>query len=165
MTSDQLSMFGAEESPARTQQKGLSFTLSKTINAPAQKVYDQWLIPVFVGDWMFGPKLRNEIIVSLENEVRKGGTFAYTVNRREEVILFSGKYLELDIPHRLRFSWCSSQTPKCENQMTVSFLQEGDRTRVKLTLRLDPQLNDSRESIKQEWAARCNALAEKFSKK
>ena len=75
MAAEQLSMLEDDPQLPPGKLKASSISLSKTIDAPAQEVYDQWLIPVFVGDWMFG----RHSIVRLENKVRKGGEFTYVV--------------------------------------------------------------------------------------
>ena len=55
MATGQLSMFGAGENLKTKGGKAVSFNLSKSINGSQQSVFDHWLIPVFVGEWMFGP--------------------------------------------------------------------------------------------------------------
>ena len=75
MTTDQLSMFeddSAEASKPAPKFKTFSVSLSRTIVSPAEKIFDRWLIPTFVGNWMFGEHLGNEKVVDLQNEVRPG---------------------------------------------------------------------------------------------
>ena len=69
MSADQLSMFGSEEVLKTKGGKAISFNLNKTINGPQQAVFDHWLIPVFVGEWMFGPKVQAEKVLELKNTV------------------------------------------------------------------------------------------------
>ncbi len=157
-------MFEGGNATKLSRGKAVSISLSKSINASAQKVCDHWLIPVFVGEWMFGAHVKQEKIVQLKNEVRKGGSFSFTVNQRGTDIQHSGSYLELDIPNRLVFSWTSSTHPGCESQITVQFLQEKEKTKLKITIKLDAELGNFRDEIKREWTVRCNALAEKFEK-
>ena len=95
MAAEQLSMLEDDPQLPPGKLKASSISLSKTINAPAQQVYDQWLIPVFVGDWMFGC----HSIVKLENKVRKGGEFTYVVKSRNQEISYSGTYELLDMPY------------------------------------------------------------------
>ena len=89
MATDQLSMFGAEEILKTKGGKAVSFNLSKSINGPQQSVFDHWLIPVFVGEWMFGPKIQAEEIITLNNVVRKNGSFEYAVNRGGKKVVSS----------------------------------------------------------------------------
>ena len=110
MATDQLSMFGAEEILKTKGGKAVSFNLSKSINGPQQSVFDHWLIPVFVGEWMFGPKIQAEEIITLNNVVRKNGSFEYAVNRGGKKVVSSGEFVELDIPNRITLTW--RETPE-----------------------------------------------------
>ena len=47
MASDQISMFGEVPPTPAAKEKPASFTITKTFQANTQKVFDQWLIPVF----------------------------------------------------------------------------------------------------------------------
>jgi uncharacterized protein YndB with AHSA1/START domain len=38
-----------------------------------ERVFDAWLDPVWIGRFMFGAHLRDEQVVSLENDPRVGG--------------------------------------------------------------------------------------------
>ena len=117
MAARQLSMLEDDPQLPAGKLKASSISLSKTINAPAQQVYDQWLIPVFVGDWMFGC----HSIVKLENKVRKGGEFTYVVKSRNQEISYSGTYELLDMPGTLRFSWVENAHPKAISRVVVKF--------------------------------------------
>ena len=160
MAAQQLSMLEDDPQLPAGKLKASSISLSKTINAPTQEVYDQWLIPVFVGDWMFG----RHSIVKLENKVRKGGEFAYVVKSGNQEISYRGTYELLDIPHILIFSWVENVHPKAVSRVVVKFQEEHGKTRIRLTIKLDPKLHTLKETIKEQWSDRCTALAEKFNK-
>lgn len=162
MASDQLSMFEESPAPIVRVAKPSSFNLTRTINAANQTVFDHWLIPVFVGTWMVGPQVQKEKVINLENRVRRGGEFCYTVNRAGIDIEYTGRYLKLDIPSKLVFSWMDSRYPDCESQVTVEFQPADNRTRLKLTVKLAAELYDQQDTVKKEWTSRCNALATKF---
>jgi uncharacterized protein YndB with AHSA1/START domain len=162
MASDQISMFG-ETPPAPTaKEKPASFTITKTFQASAQKVFDQWLIPVFIGKWMFNKEIAGEKIVSLDNTVRKGGDYTFTVEKKGNPIRYSGEYLELKIPNHLVFSWIKDGREDRRSQISLRFEEDGDKTKMKFAMKLDPALNDQKESIKRIWNARCAALAERL---
>ncbi len=160
MAAQQLSMLEDDPQLPAGKIKASSISLSKTINAPTQEVYDQWLIPVFVDDWMFG----RHSIVKLENKVRKGGEFAYVVKSGNQEISYRGTYELLDIPHILIFSWVENVHPKAVSRVVVKFQEEHGKTRIRLTIKLDPKLHTLKETIKEQWSDRCTALAEKFNK-
>ena len=158
MSSDQLSMFG------ETEQQGspTSFSLSKTINGKQQQVCDHWLIPVFVGKWMFGPQVQAEKILKLENTVRKNGEFSYRIHRRGQEVIHSGEYLELNLPNKLTFSWKESNQPDSACQISVQFAEQAEKTKLKMTVRIPAELSSNKDKIKKVWSARCKALADKF---
>ncbi len=158
MSNDQLSMFDQNEPSGSP----TSFSLTKTINGQQQKVCDHWLIPVFVGEWMFGPKVQAEKILKLENTVRKDGEFNYLIHRRGQEVNHRGEYTELNIPSKLAFSWTESTHPDAECQISVQFLADADKTKLKMNVKIPAQLSADKAKIKKQWSARCKALAEKF---
>lgn len=161
MAAEQFSMF-ENASPAKKAGGVSTITINKTINGKQQSVFDHWLIPVFIGEWMFGPKVQDEKIISLENTVRKNGEFDFRVNRGGKEISHQGKYLELSIPNILEFSWLESSAPEVVSLINVQFSEAGDKTKLKLTLKVPVELDADRDEIKNIWTARCKALAEKF---
>lgn len=162
MSADQLSMFSGDEGATGKKASASSFSISKTINGKQQAVCDHWLIPVFVGEWMFGPKVQAEKVISLDNTVRKNGEFDFKVHRRGKEITHHGEYLELNIPSRLLFTWTESTYPDAQCQVKVQFDEVSGKTKLKLTVQLPANLSADKDKIKKQWTARCKALAEKF---
>ena len=167
MRSDQLTFFDKNdrerslfEQPA-PQLKATTITVTKTILAPAQQVFDQWLIPVFIGEWMFGPKNKRKKIIHLENEVRKGGSFKFRLNRKGLDLLISGELLELEIPKRLIMSWRESTHPDEQSQIIAQFDSLAEKTKLKVSIRVPAKLSNQKESTKKLWTARLKVLAEK----
>ena len=93
MSSDQLSMFKDDSAAAElpgAKFKSFSVSLSRTVVAPPEKIFDHWLIPTFVGSWMFGSHVGNEKIIDLQNEVRPGGSYSYHITRNGKEFLQDG---------------------------------------------------------------------------
>ncbi|NQV71344.1 MAG: SRPBCC domain-containing protein [Pseudohongiella sp.] len=164
MSNDQLSMFEgeAELPPKSAKAKPLNLSISRTIVAPAEKIFDRWLIPVFVGNWMFGPNVGNEKVLDLQNEVRPGGTFRYKIQRGGKEFIYSGEYQLIDRPKRLKFSWQENNTPA--GNVSVSLEQIEDKTKLKVSLQVDRSLAEHVELIKRQWTDRCKALSCELSK-
>lgn len=168
MSTDQLSFFDKNDrerslfEPKASESKPANFSISKTINAPAQKVFDHWLIPVFIGDWMFGPKIQRESVISLENKVCKGGEYEFLIDRQGQEHQITGVIKELDIPSRLTLSWIESMHPDTESQVSVQFNSLNDKTKLKLNIKLPAELSAHKESTKKLWAKRLASLASKF---
>lgn len=164
MTTDQLSMFEGESepSPQASKARPLNLSVSRTIAAPAEIIFDRWLIPVFVGEWMFGPHVGREKVLDLQNEVRPGGEFNYKIERDGKELVCCGEYQLIDRPKRLKFSW---QEDNIESgNVSVSFEQIDDKTKLKVSMQVDRSLADHAELIKQQWSARCKALSAQLSK-
>lgn len=164
-------MFSEEAAPVTG--KPTSFSISKTINGAAQKVFDHWLIPVFLEEWLFGPHTGHDAIDSLDNTVRRGGDFCYKVRGNTQQTAVQGRYLELDIPTLLSFTWLESDRPKDVEAIqddpqtcmcSVSFEEANGKTRFKLQVKVPAALSDNKESLKACWTERCNALSARFKK-
>jgi uncharacterized protein YndB with AHSA1/START domain len=168
MSSDQLTFFDKNDrerslfEQSAPQLKPITVTTTKTINAPAQQVFDQWLIPVFIGEWMVGPKVQREKIINLENKVRKGGDFKFMLNRKGQDTEISGELAELDIPKRLVMTWRESTHPDELSQVIAQFDALEQKTKLKVSIKLPAQLSSQKENTKKLWTIRLTALAEKF---
>jgi uncharacterized protein YndB with AHSA1/START domain len=77
----------------------------QTFKAPPRRVYDAILSTEMIGRFMFGPLLREETILHIRSDPRIGGAFSYRVRRGEHEIDHIGKFLELDPPKRIAFTW------------------------------------------------------------
>ena len=81
----------------------LSVNISKTINAPIEKVFDAWLDPLMLTQFILpAPGMAQP---QVENDARQGGRFSIIMQVGDERIPHTGTYLTLERPHRLAFSW------------------------------------------------------------
>ncbi len=171
MADEQISMFSDEAAPVTG--KPSSFAVSKTINGTAQKVFDHWLIPVFLEEWMFGEHTGHDSVESLSNTVRRGGEFCYLLSSRQGKTAIQGSYLELKIPQQLSFTWLESRTRLATESVeehpetchcSVSFEELDGKTRMKLQVKVPASLTEQKDAIKSQWTARCSALSSRFKK-
>src|SRR5436190_8334429 len=77
----------------------------QVIQASAENVFDAWLDPRLIGEWMFGPRLREEEILHIHVDPQVGGKFSFLVRRDNKELDHVGIYLEIDRPYRLSFTW------------------------------------------------------------
>jgi uncharacterized protein YndB with AHSA1/START domain len=97
-------------------------TITKRFNASAERVYDAWLDPEWIGRWMYGPNVREERIVRLGLEPRVGGSFSFVVDRAGTEIDHVGEYLELSRPRRLVFTWATRDSLPDISRVTVEIV-------------------------------------------
>jgi uncharacterized protein YndB with AHSA1/START domain len=92
-----------------TKNKSMKLPVTATVtglfSVPAERVFDAFLDKKMIGRFMFGPGIRDEEIISLENEPWVGGSFSYVVRRQQKTFDHTGEYIEIDRPHRLVFTW------------------------------------------------------------
>lgn len=96
--------------------------VSHRFHMPAERVFDAWLDPTWLGRWMFGPGVRDERIVRLSVEPRVGGKFSFVVNRQGVEIDHVGQYLEVDRPRLLVFTWATRDTLPATSRVIVEIL-------------------------------------------
>jgi len=81
----------------------LSVNISKTFNAPIEKVFDAWLDPLMLTQFILpAPGMAQP---QVENDAREGGRFSIIMQVGDERIPHTGTYLALERPQRLAFSW------------------------------------------------------------
>lgn len=104
-------------------------TVSREIAASAEALFDAWLEPRSLGIW-----LRPSVISQTRAEVdpRVGGEFRIIMVRDGAEVLHSGRYLEIDRPRRLVFSWRSATTGHRDSIVTVTFQTRADLTLVEI---------------------------------
>jgi len=88
----------------------------------AERVYDAWLDPEWIGRWMYGPAVREERIVRLGLEPRVGGKFSFVVERQGVEVNHVGEYLELDRPALLVFTWGTADSRPATSRVVVEIL-------------------------------------------
>ena len=88
-------------------------------SAPPEPVFDAFLDKNIIGRFMFGPEIRDEEIVRLQNEPRAGGSFTYTVRRQGKLFDHVGEYTAIDRPHHLAFTWAVKQDPSNNKSLIV----------------------------------------------
>ena len=131
-----------------TNEEPLSLTVSHTINAPVENVFDAWLDPKILSGFMLPkPGMPNPAI---ELEPRKGGRFRIDMDVGDKIIPHSGEYLELQRPDKLSFSWESPFSTE-DSVVTINFMSVGSgKTKVELTHVRFPS-EESRDSHQGGW--------------
>ncbi len=85
--------------------ENLKVTVTRQFAVTPERVFDAWVTPETIGQWMFGPAVRDEKIVILRTDARAGGKFSFVVDRQGDELDHNGIYLEFERPRRLAFTW------------------------------------------------------------
>ena len=99
-------------------------TVRRVLPAPPDVVYDEWLDPAGLAEWMC-PRPARAVKVSLEPSV--GGMLRIDIEDRGFSLYVTGRYLELDRPRRIRFTWSCSDwaDPTVQSVVTVTLDRHG----------------------------------------
>ena len=99
-------------------------TVRRVLPAPPDIVYDEWLDPVGMLEWMC-PRPARAVKISLEPSV--GGPLRIDIEDSGSSLYVSGTFVELDRPRRLRFTWsCSAWAdPSVQSLVTVTLEDHG----------------------------------------
>ena len=99
-------------------------TVRRVLPAAPDTVYDEWLDPVGMTEWMC-PRPARAVRICLEPSV--GGLLRIDIEDGGSSLYVTGRYLELDRPRRLRFTWsCSAWAdPSVQSVVTVTLEDHG----------------------------------------
>jgi uncharacterized protein YndB with AHSA1/START domain len=119
-------------------------TIRRVLPAPPDIVYDEWLDPVGMMEWMC-PRPARAVKISLEPWI--GGPLRIDIEDSGLSLYVSGTFVELDRPRRLRFTWsCSAWAdPSVQSLVTVTLEDHGaDETMMTIEHeQLPPEQADS----------------------
>lgn len=100
-------------------------TVTRTIPASAEKIFDVWIDPKSPGGPWFGGE---RVIVNPAVD----GLFYLAVKHEGRVWPHYGRFLELDRPRKIAFTWVSEATKGVESVVTLAMEPRGAETEVTL---------------------------------
>ena len=108
----------------------LTVNVSKIINAPIEKVFDAWLNPETLSQFILPmPGMPQP---KVETDAREGGSFTIIMQVGDDKVPHTGKYLEISRPDKLVFTW-KSPFSMDGSTVTLKFSDLGnDKTNVDL---------------------------------
>ncbi len=133
-------------------------TVRRVLPAPPDVVYDEWLDPVGMIEWMC-PRPARAVTISLDPWV--GGLLRIDIEDSGSSLYVTGRYVELDRPRRLRFTWsCSAWAdPTVQSVVTVTLDRHGaDETMM--TIEHEQLPPGQADSHRRGWAAIAAQLGE-----
>jgi uncharacterized protein YndB with AHSA1/START domain len=109
----------------------LSVNISRDISAPIESVFDAWLDPAMLAQFILPtPGMPQP---QVETDARKGGSFSIIMQVGDDHIPHTGTYLELQRPTRLVFSWKSPFSTDDSRVILDFSIIDAGHTRVELT--------------------------------
>jgi uncharacterized protein YndB with AHSA1/START domain len=110
-----------------------------------ERVFDAWLDPEKAGKWLFATASGQ--MVRVEIDARIGGSFVFVDRRDGEDIEHVGKYLEIDRPRRLAFTFSVPKYSKESTRVTIDIVQ----------LEVGCELTLLHENVLQDYSSRTEA--------
>jgi uncharacterized protein YndB with AHSA1/START domain len=131
--------------------------VQRVLPALPEVVYDAWLDPDSLSEWMCPRPAR---CLDIQIDARVGGSIRFEIEDSGVEFFVAGRFKVLDPPRRLSFTWqCSTwPDPEIRSVVTVSFARHGrDETLMTIdhTL-LPPELVEQHQ---QGWTAIAGQLA------
>jgi uncharacterized protein YndB with AHSA1/START domain len=108
----------------------LSVNITKIVMAPIAKVFDAWLDPAMLSQFIL--PMPGMASPEVENDPRSGGAFTIIMHVGSDKIPHTGTYLTIERPTKLVFSW-QSPVSTDDSVVTLDFTAMGEnQTRVEL---------------------------------
>ncbi len=132
----------------------------QTFRVPAARVYDAILDPDMIARFMFGPLLREETILHILADARVGGAFSYKVRRGDTDIDHIGRFVELDRPRRIVFTWAiAGAGDDNPSVVTVDITPTAEGCSLRLVHEMDEQWAEFIDRSRGAWEKMLGVLA------
>jgi uncharacterized protein YndB with AHSA1/START domain len=131
--------------------------VQRVMPAAPEVVFDQWLDPESLAEWMCPRPTR---VVAITVESRVGGSVRFDVDDSGTRVLITGRFLVIDRPQLLRFTWSNSDwpDPTAASIVNVAFAPLGDdQTLMTIDHSLLPP--DRFDEFQDGWSLTCDQLA------
>lgn len=133
----------------------VTIQVNRRFDIPAERVFDAWIDPTKVREWMMAPGASE--ITRMEIDARVGGKFCFVVRRQREEIEHVGEYLELVRPRRLVFTWSVPRYSKDASIVNLDFATVA--TGTDLTLTHERVLEEYGERTEHGWNTILDVIA------
>jgi len=130
-------------------------TVSRTIPAQPQEVFDVWMDPKSPGGPWFGGER------SIVNPV-VDGLFYFSVNHEGRSWAHYGRFVRIERPRQVEYTWVSEATRGLESIVAVTFEARGAETEVTLRHSGIPDDEMGRQH-KEGWEWVLSMLAQRFA--
>lgn len=130
-------------------------------SATPDEAFSAFLDTRQIGQFMFGPCVRDEEIVSLTNEPIVGGKFTYSVRRQGKQFDHVGEFLAIDRPHHIAFTWSVKQDPSGkQSRVVIDIAPILEGCELTLTHQMPSGSEDFIAQSRQAWGKMLDVLTE-----
>jgi uncharacterized protein YndB with AHSA1/START domain len=135
--------------------KTIDITVSRSIPAPVANVFDVWIDPKSPGGPWFGAArvLLNPVV---------DGLFYFAVAHEGRTWPHYGRFVDIERPLQVKYTWVSEATKGLESVVTVTFEPRGEHTEVTLRHSGVPDDEMGRQH-EQGWTWMLSMLEERFA--
>jgi uncharacterized protein YndB with AHSA1/START domain len=105
--------------------------LTRRFAASPERVFDAWLDPLLVRQWLFA--MPGDQGHTAQLDARPGGQWTITARRGGMDYTATGEYLEIDRPRRLVLTFAMPQFSPNSDTLTVEIVPDGAGCRLTLT--------------------------------
>jgi uncharacterized protein YndB with AHSA1/START domain len=127
----------------------MMITISATINAPIEKVWERWTKPEHITKWAFASDDWEAPFA--ENDVRTGGRFTTRMAAKDKSASFDFGGVYTDVKEKELIEYDMSQAPDEPNARHVKTVFEQTPEGVKITQSFDPETTNSEEMQRSGW--------------
>jgi uncharacterized protein YndB with AHSA1/START domain len=132
-----------------TGQAPVAAIVQRVLPAPPAAVWEEWLDAEGMAEWMCPRPARP---TKIELDPRPGGRLRIDIDDEGFELSVTGRYLELDEPRRLSFTWsCSNWQPPANSVVTVTLTPHGDEQTL-MTIHHAKLPPDALDSNQNGWA-------------
>lgn len=105
--------------------------VEKHLRHPRERVFDAFLDPARVGQWLFHTPAG--VMERTDYDPVVGGSFAIFERRGPDLACHFGRFVAIDRPDRIAFDFWTDAAADEPTRVTVTFADEGDGCRMVLT--------------------------------
>lgn len=118
-----------------------------------------WTEPELLSGWMFGPVVRDEIILQIQTDPRPGGEFSFLVDRQGQQIDHVGRYLIVEPACRLHFTWAIGEIKPDDSVVRIELNPIASGCHVRLEHEMHPDWADYVDRCRESWGKMLASLA------
>jgi uncharacterized protein YndB with AHSA1/START domain len=149
---------GGTSKPAIAKTRTPTVTVRRAIEASAEELFDAWLDPDAIAQWMRPNGIDSTTAVI---DARVGGAYEIRMDRSAGPLLTRGIYKEIDRPNRLVLTWGPGGPLERTSLVTVEFKRRGRLTEIVVTHEQLPD-GDVVPSVNDGWSQAIERLAKLF---